>query len=66
MARDEQRKPGLRERRKEAKHAKAERTGDSPQKRAARPTAETGPTGKDAAERGGMIGFLGGGMGGGG
>ena len=40
MATDEQQQPGWRERQKEAKRAKAARTGDSPEKRAERKSGD--------------------------
>jgi hypothetical protein len=63
MAEDEQRRQGWRERRKEAKRAKAERTGDSPERIAERKRRgrEDPPTPGENAERAGLAGFLSGG-----
>jgi hypothetical protein len=47
MAEGERQKPGWRERRKAAKRGRAERTGDSPEKRAERDSGD--PDVKDAA-----------------
>jgi hypothetical protein len=66
VATDERRKPGWRERHREAKRAKAERTGDSHEKRAERKSSD--PDVKDAASGTAVRGTLGGapGVGGGG
>jgi hypothetical protein len=69
VAADEQRKPGWRERRREAKRAKAEQTGDSPQKSAERKAG--GSDVKDAASGAAIRGTVStppgvGGLGGGG
>jgi hypothetical protein len=49
MAGDDQRKLGWRERRKAAKRERAERTGDSPEKRAANERKSSDPDVKGAA-----------------
>ena len=54
----EQRRSGWRERRKEGKRAKAERTGDTPEKQRERAKAERSV--KDNAERAGLGGVFGG------
>ena len=58
MATDEQHKAGWRERRKAAKRAKAERTGDSPEKGAERSRDKADSTVSDSAGRAGVIGTL--------
>jgi hypothetical protein len=58
VAGDEQRKPSWRERRKAAKRAKAERTGDSPQKSAEREHEKSGSDVGQAAGNAGVIGTL--------
>jgi hypothetical protein len=58
VAADEQRRPGWRERRKAAKRAKAERTGDSPEKGAERSREKADPTVKESSGRAGVIGTL--------
>jgi hypothetical protein len=62
MAEDEQRRQGWRERRKEAKRAKAERTGESPERIADRKRRgrEDPPTPGENAERAGLGGVFGG------
>ena len=65
MARDEQRKSGWRERRRVAKREKAERVGDSPERRAEPKASESDV--KDAASGAAIRGtVIGGGIGGGG
>ena len=65
MAGDEQRKSGWRERRRAAKREKAERMGDSPEKRAERKASDSDV--KDAASGTAIRGtVIGGGIGGGG
>lgn len=69
MAGAEQRKQGWRERRKQAKRERAERTGDSPERRAERESGNTDV--KDAASGAAVRGTLStppsvGGLGGGG
>ena len=58
VAGDDERKPGWRERRKAAKRAKAERTGDSPEKSAERAKEKTGSDVGEAAGNAGVIGTL--------
>ena len=58
MAGHEQRKLSWRERRKAAKRAKAERTGDTPEKSAEEPHDKTGSSVGDAAGKAGVIGTL--------
>jgi len=58
----ERRKPGWWERRKAAKREKAERTGDSPEKRAARERDPQDPDVRGAATRAGIGGGLSGGF----
>jgi len=62
MARDEARRPSWLERRKAAKRAKAERTGDSPEKRAAHQRKTGDSDVKDAAAGAGIAGSLSGGF----
>ena len=59
----EQRRSGWRERRKEAKRAKADRTGDSPERIAERQRRgrEDAPTPRENATRAGVAGYLSGG-----
>jgi hypothetical protein len=65
VAKDEQRKSGWRERRRAAKREKAERMGDSPEKRADRKASDSDV--KDAASGAAIRGTaIGGGIGGGG
>ena len=58
MARDEQHKAGWRERRKQAKRRKAERSGDTPEKQHERPS-ENPPDLRETVDRaattGGMV-----------
>ena len=63
MAEDEQRRQGWRERRKDAKRAKAERTGDSPERIAERQRRgrDDAPTPGENAKRAGVAGYLSGG-----
>lgn len=58
MSGDERQKLDWRERRKAAKREKAERTGDSPEKRAARERKPTDPDVKGAASSAGIGGTL--------
>ena len=58
MAADEQRQPGWLERRKAAKRAKAERTGDSREKETERSRDKADSTVRDSAGRAGVIGTL--------
>ena len=60
MAEDEQRRQGWRERRKDAKRAKAERTGDSPERIAERKRRgrEDAPTPGENGTRAGVAGNL--------
>jgi hypothetical protein len=58
VARDGQGKPGWRERRKAAKREKAERTGDSPEKRAADERGSSDPDVKGAAGRAAVRGTV--------
>ena len=61
MAEQKDSKQGWADRRREKKRLKLERTGDSPQKQGERRKGGP-PTVRDAAERTGTIGFLGGGV----
>jgi len=63
MAEDEQRRQRWRERMNEAKRAKAERSGDSPERMAERKRRgrKDPPTPGENAERAGLGGFLSGG-----
>jgi hypothetical protein len=62
MAAEEPRKGGWWERRKAAKREKAEQTGDSPEKRAARERHPKDPDVQGAATRAGIGGELSGGF----
>ncbi len=61
MAEERTRKPGWRERRKAAKQAKAQRTGDSPEKQADQKRGSGDADVKDAAGRASIGGTLSGG-----
>jgi hypothetical protein len=62
MAAGEQRRPGWRERRREAKRAKAERTGDTPEKRHERPEPDEPRSVEENAKQAGIGGFNAGGF----
>jgi hypothetical protein len=62
MSKDERRRPGWRERRREAKRAKAAGTGDTPEKGRERPTPGESRTVEENAKQAGIGGFNAGGF----
>jgi hypothetical protein len=62
MSKDAVGRPGWRERRKDAKRAKAERTGDTPEKGRERPAPDELRTVEENAKQAGIGGFNAGGF----
>ena len=62
MSEQKQPKPGRRERRREKKRLKLERSGDSPEKQAERKRDDSSASVKDNADRAAIGGFLSGGV----
>jgi len=62
MSKGERRRPSWRERRKEAKRAKAERTGDTPEKAHERPTPGESRSVEENAKQAGIGTFNAGGF----